>query len=69
MSVVKDILIDELKSSIALSSEYAIKIKRAKTKTKANLYHKKLKKNNQIVADLIVALDKLDNPEYDSQDN
>jgi len=64
MSLVKNILVEELKSSIALSTEYSSKIKSAKTKTKAAVYLKKLKKNNKIVADLVVALDKVEKANY-----
>lgn len=60
MSIVREILLDELKSAIGLSKEYAGKIKYAKTKPKIDVYTKKLKKNNKIVADLVIALDKIE---------
>jgi predicted DNA-binding protein YlxM (UPF0122 family) len=60
MSIVKEALVDELKSAIELSKEYDSKIKTAKTKVKSDVYTKKLKKNNKIVADLVIALDKVD---------
>ena len=59
MSIVKEAIVDELQSAIGLSKEYADKIKTAKTKLKSDIYTKKLKKNNKIVADLVIALDKV----------
>jgi len=69
MSFVKETIVEELSTAIEKSKEYADKIKRAKTKTKSDIYHKKLKKNNQIVADLLIALDKLENKEYNNPNN
>jgi len=69
MSVVKKALLDELQTSIRLSKEYSDKIKNAKTKTKIDLYRKKLKKNNNIIADMMIALDKLENVDYNTQNN
>lgn len=60
MSIVKDSIKIELQNAVNISKEYADKVKTAKTKPKAELYTKKLKKNNKIVADLIIGLDKLE---------
>lgn len=67
MSLVKDALVAELQSVFTLSKEYADKIKNAETRTKSDFYKKKLKKNNQIAADMVIALDKLDKIDYTAQ--
>lgn len=61
MSIVKEALVEELQSAMKLSKEYSDKVKTAKTKVKSTFYTKKLKNSNQIVADLLIALDKVDN--------
>jgi len=61
MSIVSEAVRTELIGVISLSKEYADKIKFAKTKPKIDLYKKKLKKNNEIAAEMIIALDKLEN--------
>ncbi len=59
MSIVKESVQSELDIAINVSKEYAVKIKDAKTKSKAEFYTKKLKKNNKIVANLIIGLDRI----------
>lgn len=59
MGIVKDSIQIELQNAISVSKDYANKITMAKTKPKVAFYTKKLKKNNKIVADLIIGLDKL----------
>jgi predicted component of viral defense system (DUF524 family) len=68
MSIVKDALIAEIKEKAELSQEYYNIIQEAKTKTKKKLYQKKLAEHNNVLADLIISLDKLNNSEYNSQD-
>jgi len=60
MSIVRDSIIAELQERIARSAEYATIIESAKTKIKRDTYIKKLHKNNEIVADLLVSLDTID---------
>lgn len=67
MSIVKKSITDTLIEAMELSKEYAEKIEASKTKAKSDLYYKKLKKNNKIVANLLLSLDKLDNKDYNNQ--
>lgn len=69
MSLVKEAIMAELQDAIKLSTEYKEKLDNAKTDIKAKTYKKKLKKNNQIIADMLIALDKLDKQDYNTQDN
>ena len=59
MSIVSDSIKIELENYINISKTYKDKINSAKTKAKVKFYIKKLKKNNKIVADLLIGLDKL----------
>ena len=68
MSIVKDALIAEIKEKAEISQEYYNKIRTAKTNAKAQHYKKKLAEHNNVLADLIISLDKLNNSEYNSQD-
>jgi hypothetical protein len=68
MSIVKDALIEEIKEKAELSQEYYNIIQSAKTEAKKRLYQKKLKAHNNILADLIISLDKLNKSQYNSQD-
>lgn len=68
MSIVKDALIAEIKEKAEISQEYYNKIQTAKTKAKAKHYKKKLAEHNNVLADLIISLDKLNNSKYNSQD-
>jgi len=67
MSVVQDALRKELSSAVTLSQEYSSKASSAKTKTKTEYYKKKLKKNNNLIANMIMALDKIEKGGYNSQ--
>jgi len=66
MSIVKEAIMVELQSAMKSSKEYSDKIKTAKTKVKSTFYTKKLKSSNQIVADLLIALDKVNNKDYNT---
>jgi len=68
MSIVKDALIEEIKEKAELSQDYYNIIQSAKTEAKKRLYQKKLKAHNNILADLIISLDKLNKSQYNSQD-
>jgi hypothetical protein len=69
MSLVKQTIEIEITERVAKSKEYFEKMKTAKTKVKEKTYAKKLKENNNILADLIIALDKLNESQYNTQDN
>ncbi len=60
MSIVKDALIEEIKQKAELSQDYYNIIQTATTEAKRRLYKKKLSKHNNILADLIISLDKLE---------
>ncbi len=68
MSIVKDALIEEIKQKAELSQDYYNIINAATTEAKKRLYRKKLAKHNNILADLIISLDKLEKSQYNSQD-
>lgn len=68
MSIVKDALIEEIKQKAELSQDYYNIIQTATTAAKKRLYRKKLTKHNNILADLIISLDKLEKSQYNSQD-
>ena len=68
MSIVKDALIAEIKEKAQLSQEYYDIIQNAKTKVKKKIYEKKLAAHNDILADLLISLDKLEKSDYNSQD-
>ena len=68
MSIVKDALIAEIKEKAEKSQELYNTIQEAKTNTKKKFYQEKLAEHNNILADLIISLDKLNNSEYNSQD-
>ena len=59
MSQVKDLIIEELKLGAKLSKEYMEKIENSKTKTKECFYQKKLKRNNDLNAKMVLALDRM----------
>jgi hypothetical protein len=69
MSLVKTALKQEIAERTQKSQDYFVKMKTAKTKIKEKTYAKKLKENNNILADLIIALDKLNESQYNTQDN
>lgn len=66
MSIVQDSLRKELALAVTLSKDYDKKIKSAKTKTKTNFYKKKLKKNNNLIANMIIGLDKIEKGSYNA---
>ena len=68
MSIVKDALIEEITQKARLSQEYYNIIQTAKSEAKKRLYRKKLTKHNNVLADLIISLDKLEKAHYNSQD-
>ncbi len=67
MSVIRDSIRQELTLAVNLSTEYSSKVKFAKTKTKSNYYSKKLKKNNNLIANMIISLDKIEKSGYNAQ--
>ena len=68
MSIVKDALIEEIKQKAQLSQDYYKIINTATTEAKKRLYKKKLTKHNNVLADLIISLDKLEKSHYNSPD-
>jgi len=69
MTIVKDALIQEITEKAATSKELFDTIKNSKTKIKAKTYKKRLKANNEILASLIISLDKLNNSQYNDHNN
>lgn len=63
MSIVKDAILVELRERVVKSQEYDALCTTAKTKTKREFYKKKLRENNIVVADLIVALERINKQE------
>jgi len=59
MSQVKNLIIEELKLGAKLSKEYMEKIEKSKTKTKKSFYQKKLERNNDLNAKMVLALDRM----------
>lgn len=59
MAGLDDIVHGEVQRLMATSKEYRNKIDNAKTKTKKDLYLKKLKKNNTKLMNILVALEKV----------
>lgn len=59
MSKTIDMLSAELMHRMKTSKELNAQIATAKTSTKRKFYRKKLKENNDIAADVLVALDKM----------
>lgn len=68
MSIVREALIEEIKQKAELSQDYYNTIQRAQTDAKRRIFRKKLTKHNNILADLLISLDKLDKAQYNSQD-
>jgi len=69
MSIIKDSMKEELKVAIGVSKSYAEKIKDSYTDAKSDFYIKKLKKNNKIVANLVIGLDRIEKKEYNTRNN
>lgn len=59
-SLVKQAIIEELREIMPLSVKYKSEMETAKTKTKEGLMRKRLTENNKKVAELLVALERLD---------
>ncbi len=57
MSIVKETIVAEIQKNMQISVNYAKQIEQAKTKTKKKLLSKKLKKNNEIVYELLQMLE------------
>jgi hypothetical protein len=60
MSLVKKELIREVQELALVSRKYSDLIKNAKTNAKKEFYSKRLKKNNNKVANILQAIDRLD---------
>ena len=56
----RDVVVAELQVGVQRSRDLQQKINEAKTKPKRDLYLKKIRKNNEHVAELLLALQKLD---------
>lgn len=67
MSIVRDSLRKELSLAVTLSEEYSANAKSARTKTKNTYFTKKLKKNNNLIANMIIALDKIEKRSYNNE--
>lgn len=59
MSLVKDVIVQEIQDLIPKSKHYADEVEAAKTNVKRNYMKKRLKKINEQVAQLLVALDRV----------
>lgn len=59
MSIVADSIRVELDKAIDQSKKYIDLIKASKTNAKSDFFIRKLKKNNKIVANLAIGLDKI----------
>jgi len=57
----RDVILAEIQEKIKVSKELQQKINDSKTKPKRELYIKKIRKNNEQVAELLLALKKIDN--------
>lgn len=68
-ALVKAALIEEIQEAMPISTQLQENIKNAKTPTKRNMLTKKLKKHNNKVADLVIALDRLDKNDNKEADN
>ena len=68
MSIIKDALIAEIKEKAQVSQELFDTLQNAKTNAKKKVYKKRLAEHNNILADLIISLDKLEKSDYNSQD-
>jgi hypothetical protein len=64
----KDLVLIEVQRLITISKSYDEQIKTAKTKTKKDFYSKKLHKNNKILADMIMRLERLNQIENNKND-
>ena len=67
MSIVQDSVVKELQSAVEQSKKYVVAAEGAKTNAKSNFFKKKLKKNNKIVANLLLALDRIENSKHNTK--
>ncbi len=66
MSIVKDALMEEIIERKKLSVEMYDELNKSKTNIKKKIFGKKLKKNNTILADLLIKLDTLTKKTYNN---
>lgn len=69
MSAVKEAIIEELQELLPKSKHYADQLETAKTKLKKDMMKKRLRKNNQKVADLLIALERIKKEAEDGSNN
>lgn len=74
MSQIRDMLLEELQDGAKVSKQFIAGMDEAKTKTKKIYYKKKLQKNNEKNAKIVMALQRLEevkekNDEYTSDDS
>jgi hypothetical protein len=67
MSGLQDLLVDELRTSAALSKDYMTKINESKTKVKRKYFKGKLHKNNERNAKLIMTIQRLEGKEEENE--
>lgn len=63
MSIVKQTIIAELQDLVTKSKHYAHELETSKTDVKRKMMKKRLKRNNEKVANLIVALERINKKE------
>ena len=61
MSIVKDVLIGDVKKAIAQTTKYKKLREQAKSKTKQRYYKQKQEKNNNKIIKLLTAIERLNN--------
>ncbi len=67
MSIVKDALMEEILELKNKSIKLYNELNNSKTNIKKKIFGKKLKKNNTILADLLIKLDTLTNKQYNNK--
>lgn len=68
MSKVKTAITEEIKDRIRISLEFRKRVDESKTTSKKNFYMRKLRENNKIASDLLIALERL-NQSQDQRKN
>lgn len=63
----KDLVLVEVRRLVVISKAYKEKIDTAKTKPKKDLYAKKIRKNNDKLADMIIRLEQLNRIESNDE--
>ena len=66
MSIVHDAIVEELQTRMKKSVDYKQQIDTAKTKIKRKILSKRLKKNNEIVAELMKSLEAMNKTKENS---